>query len=209
MASDKRVLVFAFNKFDKLPSNPSVAVGDHLTGLLSKNDAVQFDVLPTIMKTRKGRSDAFTLLKKSIDSFRPDWIIGLGVASRPRVSVEEIALNRVDSPKSDSAGTVFRHKPISPSSPLALSTSADVIKLSALLKSNGVPSTVSYFADTYVCNWIYFKTLDYLRVKKSKSKCVFIHVPLSPIEVNALDANVPSFPPRLIAEGLSKFWKRD
>lgn len=208
MPSSQRVLIFGFTKFDRLPSNPSVAVGNHLTDLLSEKYAVQFEVLPTIMQSKKDHPDSFSEIKKSIDVFKPHVIIGIGATSRPRVCVEEIALNRVDSPKPDNAGTVFRHKIISSNSPLALSTSIDVKKIISTLQSAGIPATVSYFADTYVCNWIYFKILDYLRVKKLKSECVFIHVPLSPTEVNELDVNIPSFPPSMIAEGLAKFWKK-
>lgn len=202
----RRVLIFAFTKYDRLPSNPSVVVGDRLTDLLSEKYSVQFEVLPPVMKSTKKDLDSFSELKKSLDTFRPDLIIGLGAASRPRVGVEEIALNRIDSPKPDNGGSIIRHKPISTASPLSLSTSVDVVKLSNSLKSHGIPSAVSYFADTFVCNWIYFKILDYLRVKKSKAQCVFVHVPLSPMEVNALDSNIPSFPPHLIAEGLARFW---
>lgn len=203
----KRILIFAFEKFDKLPSNPSVEVGKYLSHLTAENFAVQFETLPVVMKSSKKHADAFSKLKHSMVAFQPHWIIGLGTSFRPRVCVEEVALNRIDSPKPDNAGTVFRHQKISPSSPLALSTNVAVKKIVDVLKKSNVPAAVSYHADTYVCNWIYFKTLDYLQRKKSKIKCVFIHVPLSPIEVNALDSNIPSFPPTLIAEALWAFLK--
>ncbi len=207
----KRLLIFAFEKFDKLPSNPSAEVGKHLSHLAAENFLVQFEVLPTVMKSTRKHSDAFSELKESIDTFNPHWIIGLGTSTRPRVCVEEIALNRIDSPKPDNGGTVFRHQKISPisSSPLSLSTRADVKKILSTLKNSGVPATISYFADTFVCNWIYYKILEHLQKKKSKSVCVFIHVPLSPVEVNALDTNAPSFPPSLIAEGLASFLKKE
>ncbi len=205
----KRGLIFAFEKFDKLPSNPSIETGKHLSEMLAENFLVQFEVLPLIMKSKKGHPDSFTEIKESIDSFKPHYIIGLGAASRPRVCVEEIALNRADSPKPDNGGTILRHQKITPSSRLAYSTSVDVKKLVDVLRKSNVPATVSYHADTYVCNWIYFKILDYLARKKSKTKCVFVHVPLSPSEVNALEINQPSFPPAIIAQGLASFLKKE
>jgi pyroglutamyl-peptidase len=207
-SSMQRLLVFAFEKFDKLSSNPSMEVGKHLSHLAAENYLVQFEVLPAVMKSKKNHPNSFVELKESIDAFKPHWIIGLGASSRPRVSVEEIAVNRVDSPKPDNRGTIFRHEKINSSSPLALSTRVDVKKLVNALKSTGVPATISYFADTFVCNYTYFKTLDYLQRKKLKTNCVFIHVPLSPVEVNALDANAPSFPPSIIAEALAAFLKK-
>lgn len=204
----KRLLLFAFEKFDKLPSNPSIEVGKRLSLAAAEDFLVQFEVLPTVMKSTRKHADAFSELQKSIDAFNPHWIIGLGASSRPRVCVEEIALNRIDSPKPDNAGTIFRHQKINPSSPLALSTRVDVKKLVHVLKSANIPATISYFADAYVCNWTYFKTLDYLQRKKSKTNCVFIHVPLSPVEVNALDANIPSFPPIIIADGIATFLRK-
>ncbi|MEK6894485.1 MAG: hypothetical protein AABX10_03410 [Nanoarchaeota archaeon] len=58
---------------------------------------------------------------------------------------------------------------------------------------------------TYICNNAYFRCLKYIKDKNLNVKTVFVHVPLSPKEVNAIGIDAPSFPPALIGNALTDF----
>ncbi|MDP2665985.1 MAG: hypothetical protein Q8P05_00585 [Candidatus Diapherotrites archaeon] len=197
-----RVLLFGFEKFDILPTNPSEDVVKRLSKSLENIHDVRFEILPTIFS---GDDNSATRIEKAIMDFQPEMILGFGVSGRSRITIEAIALNKIDSPKKDNAGKIYRHIPIRPSSPLALETSFDVQGLTHFLISKNIPATVSYFADTYVCNFVYFHCLDFIREKGLDMPCVFIHIPPSPREVNALDANYPSFPAEMIANAMGEY----
>ena len=61
------------------------------------------------------------------------------------------------------------------------------------------------FAGTYICNNSYFNCLKLIKDDKMKTDAVFVHVPLSPKEVNQLGVDAPSFPPALIGNALAGF----
>ena len=73
------------------------------------------------------------------------------------------------------------------------------------LKKLDIPCDLSFFAGTYICNNAYFRCLKLVSDKNLNSKTVFVHVPLSPKEVNTLGIDAPSFPPTLIGNALADF----
>ncbi len=193
----KRLLLFGFEKFDKLKSNPTGKIVQLLHDQLK--DA--FDVHACILPVKWGSK----IIIDQIHTHQPHFIMGFGVSGHPRVALERIALNYFDAVKPDNAGKIVRHKPIIPKAPLALETNFPIEKMHAFLQAQEIPSTISYHAHTYLCNYAYYLCLNQLHEKKTKAKTIFIHIPFSPKEVNALEANAPSFPVENTAAAVGKY----
>lgn len=193
----KRILLVGFEKFDKLKSNPS----GKIVQLLEKQLGEKFETHGVILPVKWGAKNII----QEIDSFKPHYILGFGVSGHPRVALERIALNYFDAARPDNAGKIIRHKPITPKAPLALETNFDVEKIHKFMQEQEIPSTISYHAHTYLCNYAYYLCLNHLHEQKTRAKVIFTHVPFSPTEVNELEMNAPSFPAENIAEVIAKF----
>ena len=194
-----KILLYSFEKYDKLTQNPSTELAKLLVNSSNKKINIKHVILrPTF--------DSWPNLLKQINAFKPSLVIGIGVApGRSRVCLEKVALNVIDNPKPDDKGKVLRHFRISAKAPLALETNFDVINLYNYFKKFNIPVKISYFADTYVCNYTYFNCLNYIRENNIEIKCIFIHIPLSPEETNKLDNEIPSFPVEKITSVLSNY----
>ena len=194
-----KILIYGFEKFDKLENNPSAEVGKMIYDSIKKKKGVEarLEIF--------GVSYDFKFnLEKAIKEFKPDFILGLGASKRNRVSVEKIALNVIHENKPDNKGVVLMHKEIG-GKDVGLKTGFDCEKLVNYLVDKNIPCELSYFAGTYICNNAYFNCLKFIKDDFLKTETVFIHVPLSPNEINKLNADAPSFPPHLIADALAAF----
>ncbi len=194
-----KILVYAFDKFDKLNNNPSAEVGKVIFDILNGKKGVEVKL--EIFSVEYGFEKD---LEKAITGFKPDFILGLGTAKRNKVSVEAIALNVIHELKPDEAGKVIIDKKID-SGLDAIRTGFDCNVLVDYLKRKDIPVDLSYFAGTYIYNNAYFRCLKLVSDKALDAETVFVHVPLSPKEVNLLGIDAPSFPPVLIGKALAGF----
>lgn len=189
-----KVLVYSFERFHNLKSNPSYEVGKEIVKRFDPQ-SVRLIRLPVTY-------NCWGILRKEIDRFNPEFVLGLGVAMRiSKVKVEKIALNYKYAGIPDNEGTRPECEKISCREGLALETEIDVLNLVNRLKEDGIPAEISFHAGTYVCNCLYFNCLRYLQDKKIKT--LFIHVPASPEEVIGSNMDLASFPTYLIARGIS------
>jgi pyroglutamyl-peptidase len=192
-----KILIYSFEKFDRLQSNPASIVGEKLTEIIKERCESKFIKLQTTF-------DCWKNLEKEIKEFSPDFILGLGVApNRHRICIENIAINIIHSPKPDNNGKIIENEKITKKGSLAYETTIDSRELFEHLKDKNIPVELSFFADTYVCNFAYYHCLNYCRDKKIKN--IFLHIPLSPQEVNNLNANLSSFPLDNIIEALRDY----
>ncbi|MEK6908924.1 MAG: hypothetical protein AABX23_02645 [Nanoarchaeota archaeon] len=194
-----KILVYAFKKFDKLNTNPSAEVGKIIYDSLKGKNGINI------------RLEIFSVdygfernLEKVILEFEPYFILGLGASKRNKITVESIALNVIHEPRGDEKGKIFTNKKII-SGADAIKTKFNCEMLVNHLKKLDIPCDLSFFAGTYICNNAYFRCLKLVSDKNLNSKTVFVHVPLSPKEVNTLGIDAPSFPPTLIGNALADF----
>lgn len=178
----KRILVTGFVPFLKHGVNSSQAV----VGRLAKS-GVSTLVLP--VEFGKG----FEALRAHLEGLsadeRPHALVLTGMAAGARnVRLERLAVNLADCeafavpgrrtvPRPDNGGAAPMDEPIVPGGPLALPARADVKALGRALKARGLPVELSLSAGSYVCNDIYYRTLDYLARTGSDARCLFVHLP--------------------------------
>lgn len=100
----------------------------------------------------------------------PEFLIMFGQdVNATGIKIEQYAYNEVNSEKPDIFG-ITKSGDISSKSPHRLMSNLHLEKLVNLIET----AYLSNDPGRYVCNYLYFKSLDYLR---DKTKIVFIHVP--------------------------------
>jgi pyroglutamyl-peptidase len=193
-----KILIYSYDTFQNLKSNPAYDLAESLIEKFSSKD-VELIKLPVTY-------DSWPLLKDKIDSFNPDFVLGLGVAvGRPKLSIEKIALNYMHANVPDNSGKIFTLEKIDNTKPLAYETDFDVKNLLEYLNKNEVPSEISFNADTYICNYHYYNCLNYFQ--GTNKETLFIHVPASTKLVIDMGIKAPNMPTDLIAKGLYEYLK--
>lgn len=193
-----KVLLYGFEKYQQLPYNPSEKIVHIIQKEIAPQHQTRVHILSVNTKCKKQ-------IDKTLQTYTPDVVIGIGASDRPLVSLEYYALNMIDSPQPHNDKRVIRHTKIDTKSPLALETNIDIVHMKKFLQGKGIPVTISYYAGTYLCNYAYFTTLDHIRKNKLPVQAIFLHIPLSPEIVNTLEVNKPSFPLKLIAQAISEY----
>lgn len=192
-----KILIYSYDTFQNLKSNPAYDLAESLFKKFNSKD-VELIKLPV-------NFDSWGLLKEKINSFNPDFVLGLGVAvGRPKVSIEKIGLNYMHANVPDNSGKIYNLEKIDSSKPLAYETNFDVQDLLEHLNKNEVPSEISFNADTYICNYHYYNCLNYLQ--NTNKKTLFIHIPASFKLVIDMNIKVPSLPTELISKALFEYF---
>jgi len=175
------ILVFGFEKFGGLTSNPSQLVVEELA---RENQPVSgYQLVPCVLPTEYAASAQ--LIESLILENDPFIVLGLGVAaSRQSICLERFALNIDDVDVKDNAGCLRVGKVIETNGPAALTTTADLSPILKKLTDRRIPATISNHAGTYVCNHAYYRALRKLQLENRKTDCLFVHLPAVDEETN-------------------------
>lgn len=161
-----KLLITGFKPFNHDLINPAKELLDYY---YNKED------IETLLLDVEYNFDAKKIIDKVID-YQPDVILSLGLAGgRKKVMIEYYALNMHSATIPDNANTLLNHQSINSKSPIAYQTNIDVLEL--VNSVNDELFGISYHAGTFVCNDIYYQTLDYIYLNNLNIKCGFIHLP--------------------------------
>ncbi|MGC8644711.1 MAG: pyroglutamyl-peptidase I [Thermoplasmata archaeon] len=162
------ILITGFGPFSTYKRNPSGEIAELLDGTYFKGEEVRG------LKLEVKHSEIRAKYLKEIER---DYslIINTGLAPGARsVNVEKVALNW-QSDTRDEEGISPSPGRIVEEGPDAIFSRINVEETVHSLRSAGIPSEISYFAGTFLCNKIFFHTLYF-----TKSAAGFIHFPLTP-----------------------------
>ncbi len=149
-----KVLITAFEPFNGRSENTSLKVMKKI------ENSYDYLVLPVEYET------SFNILKQHIDKY--DLIILTGEAiKREEINIEKLAINYNYSNIYDNANKKYLGKIIYEDKPKAYFTKINIENLGYKISTN---------CGSYVCNDLYYRTLDYIEDKNIQ--CVFIHFPL-------------------------------
>lgn len=148
-----KILLTAFENFGGDDFNTSKIIAEKLN--------YDYLILPVTLSS-------FDILEKYINNNHYDYIILLGMAkSRNKISIEDTAINLLDYSIPDNDNLMIKQKPIIDNFDTYLHPN---INLSDL--PNNPSYYISHDAGTYICNYLYYKTLALI-----KTKSIFIHIP--------------------------------
>ena len=171
-----KLLLTAFTPFDGEKINPALEavklVKDRIGNLL----IVKLEV-PTVF----GKS--IDTVREAIEREKPDFVLSIGQAGgRAEITPERVAINLDDARIPDNEGNQPIDEPIFPDGENAYFSTLPVKAMVEAIRKEGLPSSLSNSAGTYVCNHLMYGVLYYLD-KRPVIKAGFIHVPYIPEQV--------------------------
>lgn len=188
-----KILLTAFEPFDRFPVNPTQAVADRLAAAPPAGVTLAVRHLPVVAETAVARAiEAF-------ETERPDAMISLGLAGgRSFIEFERIAVNLDDYNVPDNAGERITDRLIAADGPVAHRTTLPVRDMERRLTAAGIPARISYTAGTYICNHLFYSMRHHLeRTGAAACRYGFIHIPMTP------EMGDPSLPLETMAQGIA------
>ena len=169
----KKLLLTAFAPFDGERINPALEavklVKDKIGNLL----IVKLEV-PTVF----GKS--IDTVREAIEREKPDFVLSIGQAGgRAEITPERVAINLDDARIPDNEGNQPIDESVFPDGENAYFSTLPVKAMVEAIRKEGLPSSLSNSAGTYVCNHLMYGVLYYLD-KRPGIKAGFIHVPYIP-----------------------------
>ncbi|MBV9485473.1 MAG: hypothetical protein JO246_05400 [Frankiaceae bacterium] len=174
------ILVSSFDAFGGLGANPS----DVLRLELAERDASLKTVcLPT------SYACAWAVLRDSLERHHPSHCLMFGYAQSTTVSLrlERSATNADRAPSADNDGSVLSGQIVS-SGPKTLHTGVDVDALATQLRAQGHQVAVSDDAGGFVCNHLYYQSLEIGRREFPACTFLFVHVGGLPVAAGTIAA---------------------
>jgi len=163
-----KLLISGFTNFSTHTENSSQIMAE----FLGKTQIPDITIHSVILPVSFGQ--AFEKLKIEIDSFGPDYVICLGLAgTRQKISLEKVAINLIHCDIPDNEGIFLKDRPIIAGGDSAYFSTLPLNEMVEL--QTPYPVEMSFSAGAYVCNYVMYRLLDY--VKDTKVKAGFIHLP--------------------------------
>ena len=166
-----RVLVTGFGPFPGFAENPSswlvetLAEQERTSGI-----ALDARILPTVWED-------VALIPRLYRSLQPHAMIHFGVSARAKVfHVEASAHNRV-ARRADARGAMPNAPTIRERGPSRFDTPFPAADLTAHLRRNGIAARTSRSAGAYLCNFLYYHSLEWAHRQRTAPLVVFVHIP--------------------------------
>lgn len=169
------ILLTGFGPFPGVPENVSKWLVEALAASPSRFGCdVHGEVLPTEWTEVAKRAP--TLLHRH----RPRLTIHFGLNPRARgFRVERSAHNRVHA-RHDARGALPAGAAVIEAGPARLDTGVPASQLVKHLKQNGFPAAASRSAGSYLCNFLYYLSLDWAAKQENRCHVCFVHIPPGP-----------------------------
>ena len=169
----KKLLLTAFTPFDGERINPALEAVKLLKDKIGNLEIVKLEV-PTVF----GKS--IDTVREAIEREKPDFVLSIGQAGgRAEICPERVAINLNDARIPDNEGNQPIDEPVFPDGENAYFSTLPVKAMVEAIRKEGLPSSLSNSAGTYVCNHLMYGVLYYLD-KRPSIKAGFIHVPYIP-----------------------------
>lgn len=186
------ILITAFEPYDRWSENSSWMALVELTRSLPTRPKIVTRRYP--VDFGKVRSQLARDLAANYD-----YALHLGQAPGiSRIHLEAIGLNI----GGHSHQVPDEYQPLVAEGPVAYRSSLPLARWAALLRSDGIPSAVSYHAGTYLCNATLYLSHYYAQQQELKTAATFVHIPLSPEQVVGGKQDFPSMSSQVVAQGL-------
>jgi pyroglutamyl-peptidase len=181
-----KVLITGFEPYWDYPENSSWVVAEKVAtrGVIGVDIAIE--QMPVSF------SHVGMALRKVVEKHSPDMIIMLGQSGgSDRVKLERVALNMMDSKRSDNDGYIANEAPINLGTPSALFTNTPIKTLCATIEEQGISVKISNSCGLYVCNRLYYEAL--MLCNEGHMRAIFVHLPFYEGQPSA-KPNKPTMP---------------
>lgn len=164
-----RVLITGFGPFP--------GVGQNVSGWLARNLArtaecpAHAELLPTEWDEVSNRAP------RLLDETKPRLVLHLGLSQRAQAfRIERSAHNRAAA-REDARGALPASAAIRAPGLPRIDTRVPTTQIARHLRSHGVPANASRSAGSYLCNFLYYLSLDWAGRQGAACDVCFVHVP--------------------------------
>jgi pyroglutamyl-peptidase len=167
-----RVLATGFGPFPGAPDNPSAWLAEALAAQASSLDAeLHLRVFPTEWQA------VGHLAPRLHAELQPDVMIHFGLCQRAEeFRIERSAFNRTQA-RADASAALPGSRSVVADRPDRLDTHLPVAALASQLRTRGIAAAPSPSAGRYLCNFLYYLSLDWAARQSSAPAVLFVHVP--------------------------------
>jgi pyroglutamyl-peptidase len=168
-----RVLLTGFGPFPGVPNNPSAWLAKRLAERRPTPDfdgEINAQILPT-------EWDSAALMPRLYETLQPHVMIHFGVSERARTFRTERSAHNRAALREDARGALPLRHVIRPDGPDRFDTTLPAAALAAHLKTCGLPAVTSRSAGLYLCNFLYYHSLDWAREQAEPRLVLFVHIP--------------------------------
>ena len=179
------IILTGFGKFGNILKNPTTFLVENLPEYLKANCQADFELIDArvvpvdIQNCDKAINEINEIISKSKNHFKRVFVIHMGVASGiQKMRIERNGCNIENFCIPDMAGNQPRNLPITEKLPKngKLLTCLDVDSLQKKLAQEGFPCYVSDSAGQYICNYMYFCSLENIQKTGKDISSLFVHV---------------------------------
>lgn len=175
--TELRVLVTGFGPFPGMPENSSAWLVDSL-GVTARRAACQ----PHTLVFPTEWAAVSQLAPRLLDTVQPHIALHFGVSHRAAsFRIERFAHNEVNA-RADASGAVPDATAIVAGGADCLSTSLPAHRLAQHLNTCGVRASPSGCAGRYLCNFLYYLSLDWAERQAQPCVAAFVHMPPRPAD---------------------------
>ncbi|MBN9087138.1 MAG: pyroglutamyl-peptidase I [Reyranella sp.] len=169
-----KALVTGFDPFGGDKVNPSgLAIGR------LKRRLAGLSIHTVQLPTSYARSPI--VLRAAIHEAQPDIVLGVGQAGgRTELCLERVAINVQDARIKDNDSKQPIDRPVVRDGPAAYFSTLPIKACVAELRKAGLPAAVSNTAGTFVCNHIFYATMDMAEQHRMGFRGGFLHIPYLP-----------------------------
>ncbi len=166
-----RVLITGFGPFPGVAENPSAWLAETFAARPAEFDCeLRARVLPT-------EWEAVALMPRLYETLQPHVMIHFGLSERATTfRIEKSAHNRV-ALRADARGALPATPTIRNPGPDRFDTTLPAASLAAHLRMRGLPAVTSRSAGRYLCNFLYYHSLDWARGRTETPLILFVHIP--------------------------------
>ena len=168
-----RVLLTGFGPFPGVPANPSGWLAETLAErwpLPESGGRIHARILATEWETA-------ALLPHLCETLQPHVMIHFGVGEHAQTfRIEHSAHNRA-APRADATGALPASPVIFAEGAARLDTAFPAGALARHLKTSGVAAVTSHSAGHYLCNFLYYHSLDWALRQPTPPLVLFVHIP--------------------------------
>lgn len=171
-------LVTGFGPFPGALVNPTERIVRHLARMPSSR-LRRYRIATHVFNTSYSAVDRD--LPRLIAKHRPRIVILLGLAANtPYLRIETLAHNDISREHVDAMGSIPGDGAIRPARASALRGRAPFMRLVNAARAAGMKAQRSQDAGRYVCNYVYWRTIEASRKLGGPERVVFVHVPELP-----------------------------
>lgn len=165
-----RVLITGFGPFPGVADNPSGRLAE---ALVARSASLPCDLHGHVLPTEW---EAVAALAPHLhETLQPHVMLHFGVSPNAKSLRIEGSAHNHSAPRADAKGALPAMQQISPGGAARLDTSLPASTIAAALRVRGHAAVASRACGSYLCNFLYYRSLEWARLRGREA--LFVHVP--------------------------------